>query len=373
MKSNDAEIEMLDFNINSDNVTTNDKNVKSYFYFIPLILLLFVIFGFVTNPSYNYNSKNPATRLETKGDKIKNAGLFNILSSEDLTSGLKDTVYTDKNCWLELRIDKQMLYQHWRDGSITEYPISSGNKFGDPEALESRPGLFAIFVKTEHHISSQFSAANMYHFMPFNQGIGFHSIDGKGYYGHLGVRPSSHGCIRMKHEDAKKLYSECDYGTLVLATRGYSARAVAFAPEGFKNERVYTKDEYKNMLASNLYNLLNGRYYIEKKEKFVVDPKVIPVSGVYSGYDRTIPEKQIIPRNYVAYYETPDRLDVNVSTQILKEQDSQEFLQLASNETGTVNDKSNSNLKNEVNSSDALVKQYFHNPIGILPYFGPKK
>ncbi|MBK7253404.1 MAG: hypothetical protein IPI04_05670 [Ignavibacteria bacterium] len=39
------------------------------------------------------------------------------------------------------------------------------------------------------------------------------------------------------------------------------------------------------MLANNLYNILNGRYYLEEREKFIIDPKVIPVSGVYTSYD----------------------------------------------------------------------------------------
>ena len=31
---------------------------------------------------------------------------------------IKDTVYTDKETWFELKIDQQMLYQHWRDGHV---------------------------------------------------------------------------------------------------------------------------------------------------------------------------------------------------------------------------------------------------------------
>jgi hypothetical protein len=42
------------------------------------------------------------------------------------------------------------------------------------------------------------------------------------------------------------------------------------------------------MLANNLYNILNGRYYLED-EKFIIDPKVIPVSGLHS-YDARFPK-----------------------------------------------------------------------------------
>jgi len=71
-------------------------------------------------------------------------------------------------------------------------------------------------------------------------GVGFHSLNGTGYYGNLG-KYISHGCIRMKHEDAKKLFKDCPLGTLVLATKGYSSRIVAFAPKDFKNNEEYRR------------------------------------------------------------------------------------------------------------------------------------
>ncbi|MEZ4823241.1 MAG: hypothetical protein R2942_12860 [Ignavibacteria bacterium] len=45
------------------------------------------------------------------------------------------------------------------------------------------------------------------------------------------------------------------------------------------------------MLASNLYNLLNGKYYTEERARFIIDPKVMTVTGVYISYDKEIPEK----------------------------------------------------------------------------------
>jgi len=344
------------------------NNTKIYSVVLPAAILFLSVTGFIVNKGKNSAFVKTDLVTESGGLKIFNAGNVNILSPADLSSGLKDTVYTDKDCWLELRIDKQMLYQHWRNGTVNSYPVSTGNnKGGDPEALESRPGLFAIFLKVEHHQSSQFNAANMYNFMPFNQGIGFHSIDGTGYYAHLGVRPSSHGCIRMKHEDAKKLFKECPLGTLVLASRGYSARTVSFAPEGFVNEKDYSKEDFKYMLAENLYNIVNGKYYMKERKMFVVNPKVIPVSGVYTSYDVKIPSKQIIPRTHLTIYEIKDNLKIIDNNEILLNEDSEiiedEIVEVAS---GNVNNS-------EVDSSSDLIKKYFNNPIGVLPYFGPKK
>ncbi len=341
---------------------------------LPVSILILVIpgmFGIFSNENENAEKY---LSYETGGKEIKNSGNYNILSSADLSGKIKDTVYTDLDNWLELRIDEQMLYQHWRDGRTVKYPVSTGNnKGGDPEALETRPGLFAIFHKVEHHQSSQFNAANMYNFMPFNQGIGFHSIDGTGYYAHLGVRPSSHGCIRMKHEDVKKLFAECPKGTLVLALKKYSARTVAFAPAGFKNEREYTKDEYKIMLASNLYNLLTGKYYTEERSKFIIDPKVVPVSGVYISYDKEIPDNQILPRSFLQFSEEKDKVVTAINYENIELIKEDELITLVSEDEEGNLTFSNNDVSKDVSSSADLVKKYFYNPIGVLPYFGTKR
>jgi hypothetical protein len=296
---------------------------------------------------------------------------INILSEADVSSGIKDTVYTTNNNWLELRIDQQMLYQHWRDGRVLKYPVSSGNKFLD-RSIESRPGLFAIFVKTERHESSQYNNAEMFYFMPFNQGIGFHSLNGTGYYGNLGVRPSSHGCIRMRHEDVKKVFGDSPLGTLVLAHRGYTARTVSFAPDGYENPEEMTKDEMKYYLAENLYNILEGNYYMKERKYFVINPKIIPVSGVYLSYDKNIPAKQNFPKSNYMFLNINDRTLMFRAGEILDSVKSSEF---TSADKNIINDDAVVNKSNTVHdlSSAEIIKQYFHNPIGILPYFPPNK
>ncbi len=374
MELSERKMDLSEFSSVNDDM--EPRRIKSVFFpinlVLPSVILLFSVIALFSGNFLQKSTKTIYHHAEIRGKEIKNAGKYNILSSNDLSNKIKDTVYTDKECWLELKINEQMLYQHWRNGTTVKYPVSTGNnKGGDPEALESRPGLFAIFQKVEHHKSSQFNASNMYHFMPFNQGIGFHSIDGTGYYAHLGVRPSSHGCIRMKHEDAKKLFEQCPTGTLVLATRGYSARTIAFSEDDYKNEREYSKEEYKIMLASNLFNLLNGNYYTEEREKFIIDTKVIPVSGVYTGYDVQIPDKQKIPRSFIAYFGKADKLNLKDKKPVLMEGNSEEFIELVSIDE---NNQNFENLKKPfVNSTADLVKKYFNNPIGVLPYFGPKR
>jgi hypothetical protein len=354
----------------NDISSPNAENKNFIFFIFPALLTILICLGL---PS-NLDSKPVADSgfYEFGSNSTHSNFSINILSESDLSTGIKDTVYTDKDCWLELRIDQQMLYQHWRDGKLTKYPISTGNKFLD-RSIESRPGLFAIFVKEERHESSQYNNAEMFFFMPFNMGIGFHSLNGTGYYGNLGVRPSSHGCIRMRHEDVKKLFKDCPLGTFVIAHRGYSARTVGFAPKDFVNPEEYSKDEYKKMLSENLANILDGNFYTRERKFFVVDPKVIPVSGVYISYDKKIPEKQKLSKNTYVFKNNADLLSTRENSITIKDSDdSKEILDLISDIL--IDEK---DLKKDVSSdylTDAeLIKKFFHNPIGILPYFPPNK
>ncbi len=346
------------------------KNTNLAIFIFPLFLLIFFIIGLPVNLESKSSKDNGF--YELGGSSGHSNFNINILSEKDLSSGLKDTVYTDKDCWLELRIDQQMLYQHWRDGSVNKYPVSTGNKYLS-RSIESRPGLFAIFVKTEKHESSQYNNAVMWHFMPFNMGIGFHSLNGTGYYGNLGVRPSSHGCIRMRHDDVKKLFKECPLGTIVLAHRGYTARTVGFAPKDYKDSVQYTKEEYKKMLAENLANILQGEYYTKERKFFVIDPKVIPVSGIYISYDRKIPEKQKLSKSIYSFVNKTDWLSMREYYPIINTQSNDTDIYNLISEL-IVDEKDYKKEIPENFLTDAeLIKKYFHNPIGILPYFPPNR
>ncbi len=312
----------------------------------------------------------PAEDTQTAGDvtrhKEPDINFSALVSGEEFSKNLRDTVYTDKKLWLELRIDEQRVYVHYRDGHSKSYPVSSGNKALN-KGIESRPGLFAIFYKEELHLSSQFDDAKMFDYMPFNMGIGFHSLAGTGYYGSLGVRPSSHGCIRMRADDAKALFRECDVGTLVLAHRGSTARVVAFAPEGFKNDREYTKEDYMNMLAYNLSSICEGNYFIDPPKRFIIDGTIIPKIGINIRSSDEIPDKQFLPTYISSYDNVDDRLDDSkfVKRGELKERPAaDDNIDIAQSESASNND---------LGVSPETIKKYVYNPIGVLPYFAPNK
>jgi len=339
---------------------------------LPLLLLVYFAAGFTQlNPEDKniYTNSADTSNVIVKKHKQPKLNFAALLANEQFSMNLRDTVYTDKDVYLEVRIDEQMLYVHYRNGKIKEYPISTGVP-GISKSVESRPGLFAIFIKEELHLSTQFNSAKMFYYMPYNMGIGFHGLAGTGYYGNLGVRPSSHGCIRMRTPDAKELFNICEVGTLVLSHRGKSARVIAFAPEGFKNEKEYSKEDYMEMLAYNLKSVYEGRYFTSPPKRFVIDPAVIPKIGFNVGTTDDIPEKQDIPVMIEQREQKNDRLDPEKLTiNYIKEGFDEDLAENFSFAEESKDDFSGLGLGISKEHIDKLV----YNRVGILPYFPPNK
>lgn len=350
----------------------NDKSVSGAILIIPLLLSIYLFLGF-TNVDVKHTPSKKVKLADEEVYEEEGAPKVNfsaLLAPEEFSKGLRDTVYTDKDIWLEMRIDEQQLYAHHRDGRVIKYPVSSGNPHAS-KSVESRPGLFAIFFKTEVHLSSQFNNARMNYFMPYNMGIGFHGLPGTGYYGHLGVRPSSHGCIRMRNEDVKVLFGQCEIGTLVLSHRGKSARIVAFAPKDFKNDLQYTKDDYLNMLAYNMGAIMEGKYFENPRKRFILDGTVIPKSGVNVISTDDIPEKQALPFAVYRVKNDPDVLVYDERLAVPSEINSSVAAGFM-NFSGEVNPQMPT-ASADIPSNPDMVKKYVHNPIGILPYFPPNR
>jgi hypothetical protein len=334
----------------------------------PLLILMYFAAGFTQLKPEGKTSYIPDSSAETlKKNKFPELNIAALLANEQFSMNLRDTVYTDKDVYLEVRIDRQMLYVHFRNGTVKEFPISSGIA-GASKSIESRPGLFAIFMKEELHLSTQFNSAKMYYFMPYNMGIGFHGLAGTGYYGHLGVRPSSHGCIRMRTPDAKELFKMCEVGTLVLSHRGKSARVIAFAPEGFKNDKEYSKEEYMEILAYNLNSVYEGKYFTDPPKRFIIDPSVIPKIGFNVGTTDDIPGKQNIPILIEQREQKNDNLSLSrLVINHIKENFDEDIAENFRFEEDAAAGFSALGLSISKEQIDKLV----YNRAGILPYFPP--
>ena len=91
---------------------------------------------------------------------------------------LRDTVYTDKDHFIEVDLSTQQATLYSRDGSEFHFPISSGTKRVE-KGMETNTGLFAIQWKAKKQYSVQFDSTVMLNWMGFNNGIGFHALLGK--------------------------------------------------------------------------------------------------------------------------------------------------------------------------------------------------
>lgn len=344
-----------------------EKNAIAYI--LPLLLCIFLFSGFTSQPLSKRTTKNKISSEEvTEDPKAPKINFTALLAAEEFSKNLKDTVYTDKDKWLELRIDQQVLYVHYKNGKTKTYNVSTGNKFLS-KGVESRPGLFAIFLKEEIHKSSQFNNAQMNYYMPYNMGIGFHGLPGSGYYGFLGKQPSSHGCIRMRNEDVRELFKETEIGTIVLAHRGNTNRVVAFAPDGFVNDADYSKDDYMNLLAYNLGSIMEGKYFVNPPKKFILDGTVLPKSGINVLSNESAPEKQMLPFAVVKIDMDTDLLN---DSKFSRKNNIAEVHNIAE-QYGMAGGDTMISGGSQISVAPEMIKRYVYNPVGILPYFPPNK
>jgi hypothetical protein len=203
---------------------------------------------------------------------------------------LRDTVYTNKDHYIEVNLATQHATLYSRDGSEYHFPISSGTKRVE-KGMETNTGLFAIQWKAKKQYSVQFDSTVMLNWMGFNNGIGFHALLGKSYYKYLGKKNVSHGCVRVSREDAQIVYEKVEKGTPVLVHKGNSAIKIAFTSEGESYNQYSYKDTY-HLLKERYQKIYDGDYLISSKEKILVDEKNIFSSGLPIGNSELIPAKQ---------------------------------------------------------------------------------
>jgi lipoprotein-anchoring transpeptidase ErfK/SrfK len=128
----------------------------------------------------------------------------------------KDTLKVGQHLWKKGRdrspvtqvvigLADQLAYAYSDGELIGVSTISSGK-----EATPTPTGIFPILEKKRHHRSIRYDNAPMPYMQRLNQyGVALHA-------GHLPGRPASHGCIRLPHAFAAKLFAATKVGTTVL-------------------------------------------------------------------------------------------------------------------------------------------------------------
>ncbi|NOY06693.1 MAG: L,D-transpeptidase [Chlorobi bacterium] len=212
------------------------------------------------------------------------------------TGFMLDTLYTLMPSFLEVNLDSQKVYQHFRDGSVRAFKVSTGTKRLE-KGLDTREGIFVVQTKIEWLYSLQFDSTKVFNWLGFNYGIGFHSLLGWGYYRYLGKRPSSHGCIRMRRDDAEELYKSVEIGTPVMVHKNNYARVIAFLTDSsIADPGEYTPQEAGAMYHRQLQALYNGRKLLDHFPIIPLSTRTITHDGIPLGDRERVPPKQKLPQ-----------------------------------------------------------------------------
>jgi lipoprotein-anchoring transpeptidase ErfK/SrfK len=120
----------------------------------------------------------------------------------------QETQNTSKVARIIINLEEQRLFALDSNGFVLHaFPISSGKAgYGTPT------GSYKIYNKHPSAYSRKYSAT-MTNWMALTPdgAYGIHGLLGWSYYKLIGT-PASHGCIRLKREDAKKLYADVSVG-----------------------------------------------------------------------------------------------------------------------------------------------------------------
>lgn len=247
------------------------------------IFLIFVSISFILfNSAYFIDSSEEAP---AKGNYYRLSQLADYNFKQ-----LRDTLYTDKDYFIEVNLETQHGTLFSRDGSEYHFPVSSGNKWVE-KGMETNQGLFVIQWKAKKQHSIQFDSTLMLNWMGFNNGIGFHALEGKSYYKYLGKKNVSHGCIRLSREDAQFIYEKISKGTPVLVHKGNSALKIAFTKEGEEYQH-YSYSELYKILPSRFQSIYDGNYFLSSNEKILIDEYNVAHNGLPIGNAGLIPAKQ---------------------------------------------------------------------------------
>lgn len=164
----------------------------------------------------------------SSADSLRKRTLLRSIANHLNFARIRDTVYVLGERFIEVNLTTQHATLRYRNGDSLRIPISTGHITNDGGIL-TPSGIFSIQSKTNEAVSRQFGNTKMLWWVGFNYNVGFHGLEANSYYRHLGVRPSSHGCVRTGREDVQELYKRVSEGDPVIVFEGEPARILTFA------------------------------------------------------------------------------------------------------------------------------------------------
>lgn len=215
-----------------------------------------------------------------------------------LYSKPKDTIHLFGDSYVMISLKEQTASVFKRDSSEPSvFKVSTGAAWIS-QGMATPEGLFSVQSKSVKAVSRQFNNANLLSWVGFNGNIGFHGLDGSGYYSHLGVRPSSHGCVRISREDGKSLYKMVRLGTPVIVYKEEPSLVFAFSDlSAFRTGQDILLErktaESNRMMNSRIDALYEGDYYkLADAKIFMNGTSIIRNRGFAIGKAKKIAEVQ---------------------------------------------------------------------------------
>lgn len=223
---------------------------------------------------------------------------------------LRDTVYVLSDRYIMVSLKHQNATMYFRHESPFTFKISSGN--GNlHKGIFTPTGIYTVQSRSTLAISKQFENSELYNWVGFNGNIGFHGLKGSGYYWNLGVRPSSHGCVRMSREDGAILFKKAKIGTPVMVYDEAPARIFEFGDIhnfDFKADIMipkYWRRDFK-FYEDRINALYNGTALTNNIGNLYLDGKTaLKAGGISTGAASRIPSKQKKPlynKEYNTHY-----------------------------------------------------------------------
>jgi lipoprotein-anchoring transpeptidase ErfK/SrfK len=154
--------------------------------------------------------------IETTEAKLEAADAADLAHDEMLEAFGKRSLRNGEYVWKKARsgsdvtrvvisLSNQMAYAYHGDELIGASTISSGKK-----SKPTPTGIFEVLEKKRHHRSIKYHNAPMPYMQRLDRwGIAMHG-------GHLPGYPASHGCVRLPHAFAAKLFAGTRLGTPVM-------------------------------------------------------------------------------------------------------------------------------------------------------------
>jgi hypothetical protein len=171
---------------------------------------------------------------------------------------------------------------------VAQGPVSTGVR-GHPTPM----GVFSVIEKDRYHHSNIYSGAPM----PYMQRITWSGV--ALHEGELPGHPASHGCIRMSHDFAKKLWPITKLGVRVIVARdelapSEFAHAKLFVPRSKPAEPQTTMNVATEGVAQRTAKLAEATIELSDAAP---DPKAAPVSSDEVKSSPTIdPLNPLVPR-----------------------------------------------------------------------------